>query len=241
MMDSTLPSKWFGSLFKNENIITSETVNWDLVPEEFVIFDVETTGLDSYCDDILEIGALRFIKRNYLATKKLDTFQCFVKQDKPIPKNITTINSITDEMVADGLPLKEVLEKFFDFVGTRRLVAFNAEFDHDFVRDAAKKVKYKIPRPFRVTCVLEHARIRFPGQSSYKLQSLAEMLQLDTSGAHRALQDCVMTFQVYITLLHVQDRFIVQMANTQKRAEFFSKYWLYILLGIVIALMILSN
>ena len=50
-----------------------------------------------------------------------------------------------------------------------------------------------------------------------------------------------MTFQVYITLLHVQDRFIVQMANTQKRAEFFSKYWLYILLGIVIALMILSN
>jgi DNA polymerase III epsilon subunit family exonuclease len=185
--------------------MTTQTVNWDLVPDEFVIYDLETTGLDSYYDEILEIGAIRFRKSDYIATGQIDTFQTFIKPTKPISKEITAINSITNEMVADGVSLNQALEDFFAFSRGHHLVAFNAKFDMKFIRNSASKVEYKLPRPFKTQCALELAREKLTGVPNYKLKTLAEIFKVDTTGAHRAVNDCVMTLHVYINCLNATD------------------------------------
>lgn len=182
-----------------------DQIDWSVVPDEFVIFDLETTGLDAYYSEILEIGAIRFNKQDYLKTGQVDTFQVFVKQNKPIPQEITKINSITDEMIKDGDCIYDALSGFFDFVGKRKMVAFNAKFDMKFIRSAASKCEYKLPRPFKVECALELARERLSNLPNYKLITLAESFHVDSSGAHRALKDCLMTMHVYINLLHAKN------------------------------------
>lgn len=185
--------------------MSKQPVNWDLVPDEFVIYDLETTGLDAYYDEILEIGAIRFRKNDYLTSGQIDTFQTFIKPNKPISKEITAINSITNEMVADGTSLSQALEDFFNFSGDRHLVAFNAKFDMKFLRSAASKAEYKLPKPFKTQCALELAREKIAGLPNYKLKTLAETFHVDTTGAHRAVNDCVMTLHVYINCLNATE------------------------------------
>lgn len=180
----------------------AEQINWDLIPDKFVIFDLETTGLDAYYNEIIEIGAIRFNKTDYISTGQVDTFQVFIKQDKPLPKEIISLTSITDEMLATGDSLEDGIEQFFNFAGDRKLIAYNAKFDMKFMRSAAKKVGYQLPKPFKVDCALELARERLANVPNYKLKTLAEIFKADTTGAHRALQDCVMTLQVYINCLN---------------------------------------
>ena len=184
----------------------SNSIRWELVPDEFVIFDLETTGLDSEKHNILEIAAVRFTKEQYLDNGQIDTFQTFIKQTQPIPKKIIEITSITDEMVSDGETLHEALPNFFDFAGSRKLIAYNAPFDTKFIRQAAKIIDFSLPRPFSVDCALELARERLIHMPNYKLGTVAQAFQIDTSGAHRALQDCVMTLHVYVNLTQIETR-----------------------------------
>ena len=113
--------------------------DWSRVPEQFVVFDLETTGLDPDTCEIIEIGALKFDKEKYLSTKSVDTFQCFIKQSQPLPPIIVRITSITDAMVSTGEDLHNGLAGFLSFVDGRTLVSYNAKFDMKFLRTAAKK------------------------------------------------------------------------------------------------------
>ena len=178
-------------------------INWENIPEEFVIFDLETTGLDAEYCEIIEIGALKFNKTNYLKDGQVDTFQTFVKPQRKIPSEITAINSITNEMVETGSTLKEAVESLFTFAGKNKFVAYNAKFDVKFIRNAAKKVDFKLPRPFAVDCANELAKSKIINVENYKLATLAKVFKADTTGAHRAVNDCAMTLQVYLYCLTI--------------------------------------
>jgi len=165
----------------------------DVLPETFVVFDLETTGLKSETNEIIEVAAIRFKK----GTNTHDTIQSLVKPKRAVPKKITEITGITQAMVdSDGRSIDEVLDEFRNFVGELRLVTFNAEFDMAFLQAAAARSG----RPRfnnSVSCALKMARRAWPKRKSFRLDDLANDGQINEGTAHRALEDARRTLIIY--------------------------------------------
>lgn len=164
----------------------------EALTEQFVVFDLETTGLDPSRCEIIEIGAIRVNRDSNMH----DTFEALLKPSIPIPARITEITGITNAMVeAEGEEPAKALAEFKAFVGMLPLVAYNADFDMAFLRSAGERHGVKIGN--RITCALKEARRAWPGLPSYKLADLAARGNLDVSGTHRALKDCQLALIVY--------------------------------------------
>jgi DNA polymerase III subunit epsilon len=162
------------------------------LPERFIVFDLETTGLDPAKHEIIEIGAIR-VNRD---SNDHETFQTLVKPAKKVPKKITEITGINQAMVdADGADNETALREFLEFVGDLQLVSFNADFDMAFVRNACARHSISIINP--VSCALKMARRAWPGRGSYRLADLAKDGNLSSDGTHRALGDCKRALIVY--------------------------------------------
>jgi len=125
------------------------------VDGEFVVFDIETTGLSADKDKITEIGAVK-IKEG----KIVDTFSTFVNPEIPIPEFVVKLTGITDDMVSDAPTIDKVLPEFLEFVGTSPLVAHNAVFDTGFIRHNARLINRNVDNP--VIDTLELSRQMFP-------------------------------------------------------------------------------
>lgn len=165
----------------------------DVVPERFVVFDLETTGLRSDRHEIIEIGAIKV----YRDGDKLDTFQALVKPSSKVPPRITKLTGITQQMLdAEGASLVDALSDFRTFVGDLPLVAFNAQFDHGFLKSACETVSVG-HFSNEVYCALELARRAYPGLPSYKLSELSKMGNMRLEDEHRALADCQRAMIVY--------------------------------------------
>ena len=178
-----------------------ERVMWDEIPEEMLVFDVETTGLEPKSHQVLEIGAVLFNKADYLKTGEISTFQCFIKQSEPITAEITKINGITDEMVINGDSEYDALEKFFDFVGARDMYAYNGKFDKDFLNAMARRSNYsREPVIEEVIDIYKFIKENWEIKPNYKLTTVAKFLKIDSSGAHRAVKDSVLALHAYIQI-----------------------------------------
>ena len=163
------------------------------LPERFVVFDLETTGLDATKHEIIEIAGIR-VNRD---SSNHDTIQALVKPIKSIPKKIVELTGITQEMLDhEGDDLKEALQAFSLFVGELRIVSFNAEFDIAFLNAAAAKCGMK-PFDNQVSCALKMARRAWPGRKSYRLADIAKDGNLGSKNMHRALADCQRALTVY--------------------------------------------
>ena len=164
----------------------------DILPETFIVVDIETTGLDADFAHIIEIAAIKVRK----GSDQHETLTALVNPDIKIPKKITKITGITQEMIdKDGEEPASVINEFLDYFDDHRLVFYNAPFDMKFLRKAAAQVGRTINNP--VSDALKMARNAFPGRKSYKLSDLAKDAGLNTANAHRALADCEMTLIVY--------------------------------------------
>ena len=172
----------------------------------FIAFDVETTGLNSQKNEIIELAGVKFTFENeaeVLGVKVLDTFEQFVKPDVQISEEITRINHITNEMVEDAPSIDLVLNKFKRFCGLSTiLVAHNAMFDIGFLNIAFKKTGIPIVSNPILDSLKIIKRIR-PDITSYKLDSLVKLfhseldVQFDSKSFHRALYDCQMLAAVF--------------------------------------------
>ena len=158
----------------------------------YVLFDLETTGISCHSDDIIEISALRV--RNGQVT---ESFSSLVNPGRPIPWAASRVNNITDDLVAGEPTMEEILPKFLDFVGEDVLVGHNiAKFDLNFLyRDSM--IRFGLLPGNDYVDTLLFARQSLPGLQSYALTALAEHYGLTTQGAHRALNDCRMNQQVF--------------------------------------------
>lgn len=163
-----------------------------VLPAQFIVVDLETTGLDPMKHEIIEIAAIRVNRDSNLH----DTFSGLVKPRRKISAKIASITGITNDLLEkEGEPLDDVLRAFLDFIGDRPLVFYNAAFDMSFLARAASRVSREISNP--VTCALAEARQAWPGLPSYSLVNLCRMANVRTDGAHRALKDCELTMQLY--------------------------------------------
>ncbi|WP_066647539.1 PolC-type DNA polymerase III [Christensenella timonensis] len=154
--------------------------------EEYVVFDIETTGLSHINCDITEIGAVR-VKNG----EALDRFQTFVKPSKPIPPKIVSLTGITDDMVKDAPLPQEALLAFKQFCGEDCvLVAHNSAFDTKFIFHKSKE--FGITYSNKVVDSLALCRLAFPKLKNHKLNTVAAHLRIPLDH-HRAVNDAVCT------------------------------------------------
>ena len=163
--------------------------------EEFVVFDIETTGLNSHTNEIIEIGAVK-IK----AGRIVDRYSQLINPGRPIPYHITEITSITDEQVANEPKIDKVIGKFVDFIGDAVLVAHNAPFDMGFIKRDIKKY-LNIDLECSVIDTLQMARDLFPDLKKYGLGDLNKTLGLALEKHHRAVDDSQATANMFIIFL----------------------------------------
>jgi DNA polymerase III subunit alpha, Gram-positive type len=187
---------------------TLKGMYWQLVPENFVIFDLETTGLTPRTDTILEIGAIAINKTRFLETGEVDVFECFIKQDKPIPPEAQRINHITDEMVKDGYSEYEALTKFFNFCNGKLMLSYNSPFDVKFLNWTSKRCKYPIEQEYleSVEDIYKLAKKYLSSEFvvDKRLSTIAEKIGVKTDAYHRALIDSASALYVYIFLKQVE-------------------------------------
>ncbi|MHB8065216.1 MAG: exonuclease domain-containing protein, partial [Ruminiclostridium sp.] len=159
--------------------------------DEFVVFDLETTGLNPQKDRITEIGAIK-IKEG----KIIDKFSTFVNPGIPIQSFIVKLTGITDEMVMDAPPIEQILSEFIEFIEGTVLVAHNANFDMGFIKHNAKLMGEKIRNPYIDT--LELCRKMFPELGKYKLNLVAKHLGIELENHHRAVDDSLATAKIFL-------------------------------------------
>ncbi|MBR4863379.1 MAG: PolC-type DNA polymerase III, partial [Oscillospiraceae bacterium] len=151
---------------------------------EFVAFDLETTGLSSRDDRIIEIGAVRM-----RGGEELDRFQTFVDPERSLDSKIVELTGITDRMLVGAPKIEEVLPKFLEFVGDSVLVAHNADFDTGFIRAACQQQGLSFNLTSADTLVL--AQNLMPQLGKFKLDIVANALSLPEFNHHRAADDAV--------------------------------------------------
>lgn len=159
---------------------------------DYVVFDLETTGISVQRDTIIEISALKVVK-GYVT----EEYNTLVNPHRHIPAGATAVNGITDAMVADAPELKDVMKEFLDFIGNGILVGHNIHtFDTNFVYDAALGLWGKELRNDYVD-TLYMARQCLPQLAHHTLGDVSNYFHISTAGAHRALNDCRMNQQIY--------------------------------------------
>ena len=163
--------------------------------EEFVVFDIETTGLNSHTNKIIEIGAVK-IK----AGRIIDRYSQLINPGISIPYHITEITSITNEQVANQPKIDEVIGKFIEFIGDAVLVAHNAPFDMGFIKRDIKEY-LNIDLESSVIDTLQMARDLFPDFKKYGLGDLNKSLGLALEKHHRAVDDSQATANMFIIFL----------------------------------------
>ena len=161
----------------------------------FVVFDLETFGLNSHKNEIIEIGAIKL-----KGTRIVDTFSSFVNPNKIIPKRISELTHITQDMVDNAPTIEDVLPKFLEFTKDAVMVAHNSAFDMGFIRRDAKKymgIDYKPP----VIDTLQMARDLYPDLKGYNLDRLNKTFKLSLENHHRAIDDAQSTAKLFIMFL----------------------------------------
>ena len=160
--------------------------------KDYVIFDLETTGLSTTDDSVVEISAIKV--ENGVA---VDEFSTLVNPQKHIPDLVSSIHGITDEMVKDAPVMRDALKDFIDFIGDYVLVGHNIKrFDLGFIqRDAERYFGSRLSNDVVDTLCISNKYL--PGLTSHSLGALAEHYGVSYEGAHRALVDCNINKQVY--------------------------------------------
>jgi len=182
--------------FEQSNMFAeiNEGISNDELNKDYVVFDFETTGLESTKDEIIEIGAVKVSNG-----KIVSTFSTFIKPSVAIPQEITELTGINEEMVADAPAINYVLPDFYKYCYGCGLVAHNIAFDYGFLSAIAKKMQYNFDNPQYDTMVLARNKLR--GLKNYKLGTICEYLGVSLVGAHRAVNDCLATAKVFLKLI----------------------------------------
>ena len=162
---------------------------------DYVVIDVETTGVDYDCDRIIEVGLLKISQDQIV-----DQFQCFVKCEKDIPEAVTKLTGITNEMIkSQGITEEEAFEQIQKFVGNDLIVGYHVQFDVNFIQRICERTGKNMVIK-KTKDVLQMARRKIDDLENFRLETVAAHFSLDTTTMHRALEDCMLTYRIYLEL-----------------------------------------
>lgn len=164
-----------------------------ILNNDFVVFDVETTGLDPSTCEIIEIGAVKITKG-----KITEKFQTLVKPTAPISSLITDLTGITNEMVENAPPINTVIKDFYLFTKDTILSGYNVNFDLQFIQRAGNNWGVKFLNENYDVLVLARAKVH---SKNYKLGTIVKVLDLRLDNAHRAFFDALATAEILLKLM----------------------------------------
>jgi DNA polymerase-3 subunit alpha (Gram-positive type) len=157
----------------------------------YVVFDIETTGFSPYSHKITEIGAVKI--EDGVITEE---FHRLVDPGVPVPRRITEITGITNDLLAGQPAIDETLPLFFEFCSGCTLVAHNASFDMGFIKSNA--AAHGLECKYEVVDTLSLARRNFPELENHKLNTVANHLDIEHLNHHRAMGDAKATAQIFM-------------------------------------------
>ncbi|MCB0350152.1 MAG: 3'-5' exonuclease [Bdellovibrionales bacterium] len=161
----------------------------------FISFDLETTGFIAGVDKIVEVGAVRYVDGNVDSV-----FSTLVDPQMPIPEAASRVNGISNDMVQGKPTIDKLLEAFADFCADDVLVAHNANFDFQFLVSDIVRLESRAPSGAVLdTCNI--ARKIIPGLPNYKLGTLVQHLQIESSNFHRAEEDAKYCGELFLKLI----------------------------------------
>ena len=160
-------------------------------PSDYVVVDIETTGLNPSYDEIIELAAIRVVDN-----VQVDTFSSLVKPMNPIGNFITDLTGITNDMVSKAPTIEDILPKFSEFVGSDIVVGHNVNFDINFIYDNLMGCSQKAFDNDFID-LLRIARKALPELDNHKLKTVSNYFNVNTSGAHRGLKDCEITDECF--------------------------------------------
>jgi DNA polymerase-3 subunit epsilon len=182
----------------------------DLADVAFVALDLETTGSRPGTSKITEIGAVR-----YEGLEEIARFSTLVNPLRPIPRMITQITGITQDMVAGAPRIEEVIPELLEFLKGAVVVAHNASFDVGFLNYELRRLKGRRLGDGAID-TLPLARALAPGLPNYRLHTVAEALGAPVTACHRALADAEAAGHVFITLVgRLQERGITRLGEAR--------------------------
>lgn len=170
-------------------VINNKDENLD---DRFVVFDLETTGLSSENDKIIEIGALKIENG-----KIVDRFSEFVNPGIDIPYKIIELTGITNDNVSDADSIEKILPKFLEFAKDSVLVAHNSDFDASFIKKNSERLNLRFENAIMDTIPL--AKYLLKDLKTFKLNTVAKYLGISLENHHRAVDDAKATADI---LLH---------------------------------------
>ena len=184
---------------------------------EFVVVDVETTGLKASRDRIVEIAAVRFVDN-----KPTEMFSTLINPEISIPKDASDVNGITNEMVKDSPTIQQTIKAFDVFVGGSDIVAHNLSFDLGFIHKSGSSITDTKRRYF---CTLEQGQKLLKKlkrrwnkeyefyeedyESDYdvedhKLGTLCEYFDIVNPSQHRAYADAYCTGLLFLEMINMK-------------------------------------
>ena len=167
--------------------------------EEYVVFDIETTGFSPVKNRIIEIGAVKVS-----GGEIVDRFSTFVNPQTPIPFEIEKLTGIHDDMVMDSPTIETVLPEFLEFCGEAVLVAHNANFDMSFIKENARRLN--IPKEFTYVDTVGIARLLLPNQAKHTLDAVAKTLGISLENHHRAVDDAGATAEIFVKFIPMLEK-----------------------------------
>lgn len=177
---------------KSEQTINKRNKGKSLIelPDSYTLIDIETTGLSSMYDEIIELSAIK-VREN----KIVNTFSSLIKPKYRIDGFITELTGITNEMVQNAPRIKSIIQDYINFISDDIVIGYNINFDINFIYDnylECKKLEFNnnfidLMRICRKLCLLQN----------HKLKTVAEYYNISTDGHHRGLTDCNITFEIY--------------------------------------------
>jgi DNA polymerase III epsilon subunit family exonuclease len=172
----------------------------ELAAVEWIVVDLETTGLSAADCTILEIGAVRVV-----GSRLVERFQTLVDPGLPIPSRITALTGIDRSLVAGAPPLARAIRAFHAWAGAGRplpFVAHNAAFDERFVRGAL--AAHGLPDwSGPIVCTRKLARRLRPALRRYDLDTLSAQFGIANLARHRALGDAEAAARALVELLAI--------------------------------------
>ena len=163
---------------------------------DFISLDLETTGLNKFEDEIIEISAIHFRDG-----KVFNEFTTLIKPSISIPKKITEITGITDSLVSNSPLIESVFDDFLNFIDGHIIVAHNIDFDIGIIKEYAdKKEKIINIKTLCDTLLLSRSFLFF--LDKFNLEYLSSEFGFDHKNAHRARIDALNTGKLFVSLIH---------------------------------------
>ena len=165
--------------------------------DDYVVFDIETTGLSKETNKIIEIGAIK-IKNGEI----IGEFSTLIDPKMPLTPKIIELTNITDDMLIGKPTEEEAIPKFLEFCEDFVLVAHNVSFDVGFIRTSADRILDKKINNTTLDTV-ELGRLLLPNLKNHKLNTIAAHFEIDLQNHHRAVDDATATAHIFLKFIEM--------------------------------------